>query len=203
MKPLLVTLGLLGLLMASTQLLRHISVAWMPPTASALDKFDERTDKDSTASLSIEELTKQYDDVRRKIKVEDAGKTEEERNQVNIWKEPYKTENRLRSAIQTWENRSREIAEVHFFWWCGFVCVGLGVIGFAKGNRWLAVAALATGFVEMLYWTSPAVRLLGGVLEFEGLLMWKLIYTAATLALLLGLWVYLDRLTKPTNQEKV
>jgi hypothetical protein len=203
MKPLLVTLGLLGLLIATTQFLRHVCVALMPPTASFLDKFDDRPDKDNMASPSFEELTKQYEDVRAKIKILDAGKTEDERNKVNIWEEPYKTENKLRSAIQTSESRSREIADVHFFWWCGFGCAALGVGGFAKGNRWLAVAALTTGFVEMLYWTSPAVRLLGGVLEFERLLVWKLIYTTATLGLLLGLWVYVDRLAKPTIHEKV
>jgi hypothetical protein len=203
MKPLLVTLGLLGLLIATTQFLRHVCFVLMPPTASALDKFDDQPDKDSVASLGIEELLKKYEDVRREIKVKDAGKNEEERNKVNIWEEPYKTENKLRSAIQTWENRGREVAEVHFFWWCGLFGVAIGSIGVLFGNRWFAVALLTTGFVQMLYGTSPSIRFFGGVLEFERLLMWKLIYSAATLGLLLGLWIYLDRLTKTNSPAKV
>ena len=203
MKPLLVTLGMLGLLIATTQLLRHLCVVWMPPTASLIDPFDDRTDKDVFASLGISELTKQYDEVRRKIKVVEAGKPADERGKINIWEEPYKTEDKLRSAIQTWEVRNREMVELHFFWWCGLMITAAGGAIFLQGSRWLAVAALATGFVEMLYGASPSVRFLGGTMEFERLLMWKLIYTAATLALLIGLWFGLERMTRQGAPDKV
>ena len=196
MKPLLVTLGLLGLLIATTQFLRHVCFVLMPPTASVLDKFDDQPDKDSVATLGIEELLKKYEDVRREIKGKDAGKSEEERNKVNIWEEPYKSENKLRSAIQTWENRGREVAEVHFFWWCGLFGVAIGSIGVVRGNRWFAIALLTTGLVQMLYGTSPSIRFFGGVLEFERLLMWKLVYSSWTLFVLVFLWFYLDRVTK-------
>jgi len=189
MKPLLVTLGTIGVLITTSQLLRHTSVVLMPPTASVLDKFDDKPDKDNVPTLSIEELTKQYEDVRGKVKVLDAGKTEDEHNKVDIWTEPYKTENKLRTAIQTWENRNRDVAEVHFFWWCGFLFVVFGSIGFA-------VALLTTGVVQMLYGTCPAIRFLGGVPEFERLVMWKLVYSSFTFFVLFFLWAYLDRITK-------
>jgi hypothetical protein len=196
MKALLLTLGMIGFLSITTQLFRHAYLTCVAPKSSVLEKYDDKTDKDNTASLSIEELTKQYDDVRAQIKVLNAGKTEQDKAKANIWEEPFKSEDKLRAAIQMWESRNREMMELHFFWWCGALCIVLGLIGFWKGNRWLAVALLATGFVEMIYWTSPPIRIFGSGPEFEQLVTWKLIYTTATLVLFLMGWVYLNRVTK-------
>jgi Flp pilus assembly protein TadB len=193
MNPLLVTLGILTFLSLSTQLFRHVHVAYVVPRLSVLNKYDEKTEKDIAASQSIEVLLRQYEEARQRIKQLEDDKTEEEKVKLPRVGEPYTSEHKLKEAIQAWESRSREIGELHFFWWCGFLCLFLGLACFLRSNRWLAVAALTAGFIEMIYWTSPTFRVLGGGDEFERLLTWKLVYTSISLAFLLGIWAWMAR----------
>jgi hypothetical protein len=187
------TLGMLGLLGLSTQFLRHLYVRWIAPRTSVLDKYQEKTEKDIAASQSLDELLKQYDEAHRKVKKWEESKTQEERAKAGTWDEPHRSAEKLKEAITAWESRSREISELHFFWWCGLGCVGLGLVAFSCGGRWLGVAGITIGFAEMIYWTSPIF--FGSGAEFERLLTWKLIYTGASLALLLCLWGYFVRRT--------
>lgn len=196
MKALLVTLGMLGLLYLSSQFLRHLYVKWIAPTASVLDKYEDQTDKGIAASESLESLLQQYDEAYRKVKEWEKDKTEEERVKASSWEEPHKSADKLKQAIKTWEGRTQEIAELHFFWWCGLVCIALGLGCFVWGNQWLGVAAMAVGFAEMIYWTSPPFLGRGG--EFQRLLFWKLIYTTVSLVLFLGLWGYFVRTRRYT-----
>jgi hypothetical protein len=195
MRAFLVTAGLLFLLGLSTQLLRHIYVGWLEPRASVLDKYKDKTEKDIVASESLDELLRQYEEAQTKHKEWEQGKTPAQKAKEAYLQESYKSKEELKEAIEAWENRSREISELHFFWWCGLFCVGLGLACFVRANQWLGVGAILVGFVEMLYWTSPTFRMLGGGVEFERLLVWKTVYTVLSLALLLALWVYFLRRT--------
>jgi hypothetical protein len=42
------------------------------------------------------------------------------------------------------------------------LCLILGLGCFLFANRWLGIAVLAVGFVEMIYWTSPSGIMAGG-----------------------------------------
>ena len=193
MKAFLVTTGMLALLGLSTQFLRHLYVGWIAPTTSVLDKYQDKTDQDIEASQSLDELLQQYDEARSKYKEWEQGKSREQIAKEGHWEESYKSMEKVKRAIDAWENRLREIAELHFFWWCGLTCVALGLVCLLRANPWLGVGALVVGFVEMIYWTSPTFRWFGGGGEFERLLFWKLVYTAASLVLLLGLWTFFVR----------
>lgn len=186
-------LALLGL---STQLLRHLYVGWLAPTTSVLDKYKDKTEQDIGASQSLEELIQQYDETQNKAKEWEKDKTPEQIAKEAYWAEPHKATGKVKEAIDAWENRRREISELHFFWWCGVLCVALGMIILVRANQWLGVGTIVVGFVEMIYWTSPAFRWFGGGGEFERLLFWKLVYTATSLALLFGLWAYFARRTR-------
>ncbi len=175
--------------------MRHFYVGLLAPTGSVLDSRD---DKDSDlAGLSFGDLTKKHEEFERMVKAEEASKAEEARKAGVIWvqdptKEPYKTRDRLGRVISAWEIRSRELAELHFFWWAGLICAAVGVACFGL-HRWLAAAILACGFVLMIHWISAPVRLLGGSPEVEGMVLWKLGYAAATLVFLAITWLYLER----------
>lgn len=214
MKPLLLTLGILCLLTGTSQLLRHVYVAWMPPTVSVIDNFDEPDRKDPLAGLNMDELVKRYEDARKKTRLRETGKTPEERDElwkpnrpgergkVNPWEELDATEDRLRAAIQTAEARNRELSETHFFWWAGLVIAAIGLGLFVQWNRWLGVALVTTGLVEMLYATSPNMRVFGSAPEFDRLLIWKLAYSIGTLVVLIGLWLGMPRLLRDSNADR-
>ena len=200
MKAFLVTLGMIGLLhRRRPQFVRlPLYVALLAPTGSILDQRDDKADRE-LAALSIDELTKRYEETGRKGKFAEAGKSDD------LWdpsKEPDRSRDRLRRAIETWEMQSRDLMELHYFWWAGLLCAALGVAGF-RIHRWLAAALLVTGFVVMLYWTSYPIRLLGGTPEFDRLATWKLVYSALTLVLLIGAWLYLERAIRNANHENV
>lgn len=193
MKSLVVTLGILFLLGFSTQLLRHVHARWIAPTTSVLDAYRDETDKDIAASTTLEELHRQYEETHREWKERGLGKTDKEKHGNERWWELNNSENKLRQAIESWEQRSREIGELHFFWWSGFLCAAAGLICFLRSAGWLAIGLIIAGFTEMLYWTSPPWRFFSGSAEFERLLFWKTVYTAAGLALLLVFWGYFAR----------
>jgi hypothetical protein len=199
MKAFLVTAGLLFLLGLSTQLLRHVYVAWLEPRTSALDKYKDKTEKEIIASESVDDLLKQYDEAQAKHKEWEGDKTPAQKAKEGYWQESYKSKEELKKAIDAWESRSREISELHFFWWCGVCCVVLGLVSFVRTNQWLGLGAILVGFVEMLYWSSPTFRFLGGGVEFERLLVWKMAYTGLSLILLLGLWIYFARRTSSST----
>jgi len=100
----------------------------------------------------------QYDEIRRQMK----GLPEQDRTKVNIWEKPFKTEDRLRNAILAWESRNRDIMELHFFWWIGFICVIIESSALF-GQSLVRGRAPATGFVEMIFWTTPTLRFFGAL----------------------------------------
>ena len=196
MKSLLITLGMLGLLAVSTQLFRHVYYGWIVRTDSFLDAYKEKEEKEVAKLKTIEELTAKFDETHKKLKELEKtqkewrkGKTDEE-----IRKMPedlgvgglVMSDRELTEAISAWERRSEEIRQLHFFWWCGLACLCVGLGSFFWANRWFGIAGMAIGIVEMIYWTSPAF--MGGGLEYERLLFWKLVYTGAALFILLVLW---------------
>ena len=193
MKPLFVTLGILGFTVLSTQFFRHLNVYWFPLKDSVLDKYEEKTEKEIADSQSLAELISQYENARRKVKEWEKGKSKDEIEKSRFNDDLRRDESKFRQAIQEWESRSREIIDLHFFWWIGLGCICLGLVCSYVSNRWLGAALLTVGFIEMIYWTSPLFRFTGGGTEFERLLIWKLRYTGASLVLLLGLWGYFVR----------
>src|ERR1700722_12148374 len=133
MKALLVTLGIILLLGFSTQLLRHLYVMWISPTTSVLDEYKDKTEKEFTASESLDELLKQYDEAYRKNKEWEVGKTPEEIAKRSL--EQRQSMDNLKQAIEAWETRSQDISELQFFWWCGVCCGVLGIICFGRVNQ--------------------------------------------------------------------
>jgi len=173
-------------------------MAYVVPRASVLDKYQDNTERKIADSATIEELEAQYQEARKKVQESEEGKSEKEKDQLR-WDKFHQSEEKLRQAIQAWESRSREIGELHFFWWCGLLCLLLGLICFARGSKWFAVALMTIGFVEMIYWTSPTFRVFGGGTEFERLLIWKLVYTSVSLIVLLGAWGIVARQVRHLN----
>lgn len=108
-------------------------------------------------------------------------------------KEDYERKSDLKEAIFEWEKRSNEIFELRMFWIFGFVFFLIGVILSVKSYDWLGMAFIAPGVIEMIWWTSPSFGLAGSPHEFDRLLMNKLLFTAATLMLVIVTWVFHER----------
>jgi hypothetical protein len=195
MKTLQVIFGMLALLIVGAQTFRHIYVLWIEPRGSVLDQFDS-TGKDIAESKSLDELVALYEAAWQKVKEADAAHASDTSSESYFRRreqEPYTSAEKLRQAIEEWESHKRQLCELHFFWWAGFLTVILGVLAYYRATQWLGISGLLLGYLEMIWATSPSFSSLGYPIEFERLLTYKVIYSAVTLGLVLIAWFGFSR----------
>ncbi len=195
MRTLQIVLCIIGLIFLSTQTFRHVYVKWVQSTDSALDLYDDKTDRDIKVSKSIEELVSQYDKAYKSVK-----EYENDTNNPKLkWRErertePYKSEIKLKKAIEKWEYHQLQIQKLRFYWFCGFFSICLGFFVYVKIDQWLGMIALITGFSEMIFWTFPVVfGFFGSKYEFENLLNNKIIFSILSWVLLIAVWVLMHK----------
>lgn len=206
MKAFKITIFLLAILVLSTQFVRHLYVRYLEPRGSVLDKYEQtETKKAIKTAVSLDELLSRYDTAKKRVDELDEQRKKAELNMSKDkrdvfrdqfrekHKEDYERKSDLKEAITEWENRSKEIFELRMFWLFGFVFFLTGAILFVKGYDWLGMAFIVPGIIEMIWWTSPSFRLSGSPIEFERLLMNKVLFTAATLVLVIVTWVLHER----------
>jgi hypothetical protein len=162
---------------------------WLEPRTSVLDAYDEAVEVEIRQAESLDELVRQYEAARQRVEAyeaDEANPSPEAHERGN--KEPYKTEGRLRAAIQDWERKSAEIRKIRVYWFSGLLFLILGMALHRWVNGWVGIAALIVAFSEMIYWSSPSY-FSGFSREFERLLQNKfaLAWTSFALLLLAGI----------------
>ncbi|MEK6699280.1 MAG: hypothetical protein AABZ10_09590 [Nitrospirota bacterium] len=215
MKALKITVFLLAVLVLTTQFVRHIYVRYLEPRSSVLDTYEQtETKKAIKGAASLDELVSRYDAAKKRIdeldkqrKKAEANKSKDDRDVLRDkfgeeHKEDYERESDLKAAIQEWEQRSREIYELRVFWLFGFAFFLAGAILLVKGREWPGMAFIVSGIVETIWWTSPSFRFAGSPLEFERLLMNKLVFTVITLGLIIAAWVMQERVPKRVRTRR-
>ena len=150
-------LFLLAFLFIDIYTTRHIYQLWLAPTGSVLDEFNDETQNAIDSANDITSLLAKYRPARatvKRIEHQNVGKPPEE------WRfddqEPFKTEASLRSAIEEWEAKQREVFEMRVYWIFGLFGAIAGAFIYAKKSRWLGLAFMITGFAEMIWWCSPS-----------------------------------------------
>ncbi len=215
MRALKITVFLLAVLVLTTQFARHIYVRYIEPRGSVLDRFEQtETQKAIKGAASLDELVSRYDAAKKRVdeldnqrKKVEANKSRDDRDVLRDkfgeeHKEDYKRESDLKEAIQEWEKRSKEIYELRVFWLFGIVFLLGGAFLLVKGRDWLGMAFIIPGIIEMIWWTSPSFRFAGSPIEFERLLMNKLVFTVITLVLVIAAWVTQERTPKKGGARK-
>jgi hypothetical protein len=187
MRPLRLTIFVLLLMAFGGQIVRHSYVRWFEPRASVLDKYESKAATEAKGARTLQELDKLYADAIAKEKAEqealeaDPPRADKPRR--------FRPEERmasfeLKSAIQEWEGRQKDLRELRFFFGAGVVALILGFVCERLRLAWGAVAFAALAFVEMLWWTTVSWHS-GLWREYDRLLDNKLALTAAAIALLL------------------
>ncbi len=179
------TLAIVAFLVLAAQIVRHTYILWFEPRGSVLDKYDQPLKGQITNARSLDELVARYEPVRKeadKARLQNAN-SDPVPDFMKSEVEPFKSETMLRNAIQDWEEKSKEVYSLKFYWIVGFSCLALGTILFRWANRWLGLTVQIAAFSEFIYWTSPTF--LGPTLrEFDRLLAYKLALSAVSLGLL-------------------
>jgi len=186
MKALQRTLAILAALCLIVQSVRHGYVLWLEPRASALDRYDQPLKDEIASAASVDDLLLRYEPIRKevdRIKADRRAADPKARFEDEQDAEPFKSEETLRSAIASWEERAKEIHALRFYWLVGLLLAGLGVACYLRINRWAGVTLLIVAFSEMVYWTCPSF-LVTSTREFDRLLVHKLTLSLASLVLL-------------------
>jgi Flp pilus assembly protein TadB len=185
-KPLQRTLAILASLFLVVQTVRHAYVLWLEPRGSVLDKYDRPLKDEIAAARSVDELVARYEPIRKEVDRVKADRraTDPKASFEDLQDtEPFRSESSLREAIQSWEERAKEIHSLRFYWVVGLLLVILGAVSYLRLNPWVGMTFLIAGFSEIIYWTSPTF--LGAVTrEFDRLLVNKLALSLVSLALL-------------------
>jgi len=185
--------GLLLLLSLGSQTIRHGYWTVTASNRSALEPFAGPTEQQIAQSKSLDELVQLYGPIHKKAEEErkrlekeaQEKKPGDDATRDNEYdrrdREPFKSEEQLKSAIDVWELQQREIFEVQFYWWCGAVIALAGL------------SLLILGFTEMSYATCPAVPFGGSHDEFARLISYKLCCSLAAVAALMVAWWHVSR----------
>lgn len=167
---------------------------WFEARSSALDTYDEIVEVDIREATSLQDLLERYDAAHKRVKeyeADDANPQVEYRERSET--EPYKSEQKLRTAIDGWEAKTKQISRMRVYWLFGLAFLLLGLVAHKWLNPWVGIAALIVGFSEMIYWSSPSY-FSGFSQEFERLLNNKLFLAWTSLALLLIVGLITDTL---------
>jgi hypothetical protein len=188
MKPLLKTLAIVAFVSLLVQTVRHAYMLWFEPRGSVLDKYDQPVKSEIASAVSLDELLRRYDPVRKQV--DELSKTSSRPAYEQAQKEPYKTEQTLRQAIVEWEEKSKEIRAIRLYCLVAAVLFVMGLLACKKLNRWLGITLLIAAFAEFIYWTSPTF--IGPTREFDRLLANKLALSIVSLVFLVGAIWFLD-----------
>jgi len=209
MKALQIVVFVLAMLVLATLVVRHVYVRFIEPRTSVLDKYDQtETQKAIKSSGSLDELLTQYDparkqsdDLDKQLKGMEKNKTSDaiegiRENFKDEHKQEYDRESDLKRAIREWEEKSKEILELRVFWAFGFALFLIGTLLQARRPAWLGMSLVIPGIIEMIWWTCPSFRFAGSPLEFDRLLMNKLVFTLITIVVLIGWWAIVTNTRK-------
>jgi hypothetical protein len=189
MRNLKITFFLIGMLIVTSQTVRHLYVRVYYDIPSVLDKYDDEIDKKIKHSSSLDTLLLHFDKAYNEVIVFEKDKTEEELKEVNKNRdEPYNSKTKYKKAIRDWEKKEEKIHEVIVFWIVGLILVLLGSLIYYRKGKWLGLSLIIVGFVEMIWWSSPSISTSGSHIEFLKFLNIKLFLSLISISILIVLW---------------
>jgi len=143
---------------------------------------------------STSELMSEYEGIRKELQVlndqyREEGRSEDER--FNLRRENaelYSRQDALSSELHQREMMSEKLRDTWVFSIAGMVLVMLGTFLYARGARWLGTALAIPGLLELMWWSAPTFSMGGAQLEYQALLLNKIVLTIIALVIIIGLW---------------
>lgn len=197
MKGLQKTLFIILVSILCLQGIRHVhnylyryDASGVPETVQLFEVPLETVDR----KASTDELMAEYEALRSELQALNEqyraeGRTEEdhfELRQENA--ERFSLQNALYSELRQRESMSEKLRDTWVFSIAGMVLVVLGVLLYARGARWLGMGLVIPGLLELMWWSAPTFSLGGAQLEYQSLLLNKIMLTVIALLIVIGLW---------------
>jgi len=150
-------------------------------------------------AISTTELMAEYEALRKELqalneKYRTEGRSEDERFELRHENaELYSRQDALSSELHQREMMSEKLRDTWVFYVAGMVLVMLGVFLYARGARWLGTALVIPGLLELMWWSAPTFSMGGAQLEYQALLLNKIVLTIIALVIVIGLWSQVRR----------
>ena len=167
----------------------------VPQAVQLFDSPREAVDQDA----STKELMTEYEALRKELlalneQYRTEGRSEDERFALRRENaELYSRQDALFTELQQRELMSEKLRDTWVFYIAGMVLVMLGVFLYARGARWLGTALVIPGLLELMWWSAPTFSMGGAQLEYQALLLNKIVLTILALVIVIGLWSRMRR----------
>ena len=188
MKALQKTLVIIACLILSTQTIRHAYLIWFQPRTSVLDRYDKPLKNEISAATSLDQLVSKYAPLREEVdKIKATHRVDDPKSSFRDEEdtEPFKSEGQLKQAITDWEQRTKDIYEMRFYWGIGLIFVLAGLLVYRKMNSWAGMVMMIVGLSEQVYWTFPSF-MSESTKEYDRLLRYKFTFSSLTILVLVA-----------------
>jgi hypothetical protein len=144
--------------------------------------------------VSTEELLSEFESVQLEIEKirdeyeEQEGSTEDRFKLQREHPELMARQESLRSELIQREAMSEKLRDTWVFSIAGMILVALGALVYSRGRQWLGMAFVLPGLIELQWWSAPAFSMGGAQLEYQLLLINKIILTVIAMAIVIVLW---------------
>jgi len=167
----------------------------VPQAVQIFETPEANVDKDASTS----ELMAEYETLRKELQALNEqyraeGRPEDERFELRQKNAGlYARQDALFSELRQREMMSEKLRDTWVFCVAGMVLVMIGVWLYARGARWLGTALVVPGLTELMWWSAPTFSLGGAQLEYQALLLNKIVLTIIALVIVIGLWSLVRR----------
>jgi hypothetical protein len=193
MKGLLALYFAIGVIFLSGQVIHHTYYSWFEREKSVLDRYKE------TKQTSMEEMEKRYEEAYKKVKaLEKDGKDTADTNIGLYIKEPYKSEMKLRDAIEEKEMEANRKYRVGYVWLWGLSFLIAGFVGYRLIHELLGMPFMIAGFTAMIASTHDFNNYYG--LD-ASIVAYKLNFALITLVLLIATAYLTGVFSREKDQE--
>jgi len=196
MKGFQITLLIIFISMLSLQGIRHVHnyiFRYDESIVAPVEEFFEMK-QEIRKEVSTEELLSEFESVQMEVEKKRREFREQEGSDPDRFKLQREHPNlmarqeSLRSELMQRENMSEKLRDTWVFSIAGMILVALGALIYSRGRQWLGMAFVLPGLIELQWWSAPAFSMGGAQLEYQLLLINKIILTIIALALVLLLW---------------
>lgn len=193
-----IVLFLICVITVSTQTFRHIYVKFLDKNESILDKYRTDIEVSIYESTDMDQLEQLY--IENDSKIKEIENTIEKYEEDRDYKQLQAEKRKITSAINRAERLSESTYKLMIYWTMGFFCVVFGCVSYFFTSKWISLAALISGFSEMMVWTSPLFDR-SNTLNFVELLNMKLVLSIITLILIVTLWLLNERFIEKSLKD--
>lgn len=180
----------LGMLLLTTQTIHIGYLRWFGASTIIFDTVDGKISKNTAEAASFDDLVRSHREALAKIKIYEDNESNPVLNRLDRENtEPYASEMRLISCIESWKKQDKLIIELRYYCAWGVIFVLLGILAFKRIDEYVGLSFLLVGFCELIGYTGGLNRY--PTVDYIPLLNEQILYLLSSILILLMTAYYL------------